>query len=90
MKKSWYSYVRSHDLVNRIYDMMIELRILKQDDININIKKILYRRLEDVEYVESIIISFERRNKRYKNNQILFNKVKDLVYELEYLKEFLY
>ena len=71
--------------------MMMELQLLKKEDTNdIDVKRILCQRLEDVDYVESLAKCFERRMKNYQSNRKMFIKLRDLVYELEYLKQFLY
>ncbi len=53
------------------------------------IKKFFNQRLEDVEYVESLAKYFERKIRKYKNNPDVRCNLVDLVYDLDYLKQYL-
>lgn len=53
------------------------------------IKKFFNQRLEDVEYVESLAKYFDRKIRNYKNNPDVRCNLIDLVYDLDYLKQYL-
>lgn len=53
------------------------------------IKKFFKQRLEDVEYVESLAKYFEGKKRKYKNNPDVRCNLTDLVYDLDYLKQYL-
>ena len=84
------SFIKSHNLINRIYDMLYYFGVLKNQN---NMKKvILYfkKKLEDIEYVETLAKYFEIKIKKSKNNIELRCNLIDLVYDLDYLKQYLY
>ena len=87
--KRIHSFIRSHNLVNRIYNMMIFFHVLKNDETKTNVKKFLNMRLEDAVYVEDLIVYFERKKCKNKKNIDLYCNLKDLIYDLEYLKQYL-
>jgi len=53
------------------------------------IKKFFHKRLEDVEYVESLAKYFEKRRRGFKNNPDVLCNLNDLIYDLDYLKQYL-
>lgn len=82
-------YIRSHSLAKRIYDFLVMFGSIKNKDNEYNIKKFFAMRLEDAEYVESLANYFEQKIRKYKKNKELRYQLQDLVYELNYLKEYL-
>lgn len=89
MKKDFYAFIKSHNLVNRIYDMVFYFGLIKNPKDEKNIKKFFLQRLEDVEYVESLAKYFEKKIPKSKKNHDLKCNLNDLVYDLDYLKQYL-
>ena len=89
MKKGFNAFIRSHNLVDRIYDMIFYLGIVKNNKNKEVIKRFLRQRLEDVAYVESLAQYFEKRKLKYKNNIELRYNLQELIYDLDYLKQYL-
>ena len=88
-KKAFHSFVRSHNLVNRIYDMDYYFGVIKNPNNSENIKKFFLKRLEDVEYVESLAKYFEKKLRTHRKNIDLRCNLQDLIYDLDYLKQYL-
>lgn len=89
MNKGFYAFKRSHNLVNRIYDMLIFFGTIKRQSDERTIKNFFNQRLEDVEYVETLANFFERKARKYKNNPDVRCNLTDLIYDLDYLKQYL-
>ena len=88
-RKEFYAFIRSHNLLNRIYDMVCYFGLIKNLDNSHNIKKCFLRNLEDIVYVETLAKFFEKKlTKNYKNVELRCN-LKDLIYDLDYLKQYL-
>ncbi len=89
MKSDFYRFIKSHNLVNRIYDMVFYFGLIKNPSNENNIKKFFFQRLEDVEYVESLAKYFEKKISKNRKNYDLQCNLTDLVYDLDYLKQYL-
>lgn len=89
MNKDLRRFIRSHNLVNRIYDMLFYLKVLKNSDNEINTKKFFYYRLEDVAYVESLAKFFENKLRKYRKIPNVRCNLIDLIQDLDYLKQYL-
>lgn len=89
MNKDLRRFIRSHNLVNRIYDMLFYLKVLKNSDNEINTKKFFYYRLEDVAYVESLAKFFEIKLRKYRKIPDVRCNLIDLIRDLDYLKQYL-
>ncbi len=89
MKKDSYAFIKSHNLVNRIYDMINYLGIVKNPNNDKNIKKFIRLKLQNIEYVESLAKYFEKKLKKNKNDVELRCNLQDLIYDLDYLKLYL-
>lgn len=89
MNKDLRRFIRSHNLVNRIYDMLFYFKVLKNNDNEINTKKFFYYSLEDVAYVESLAKYFEEKLKKYKKIPDIRCNLIDLIHDLNYLKQYL-
>lgn len=89
MKADFDRFVKSHNLVNRIYDMVFYFGMIKNSKDEENIKKFFSQRLEDVEYVESLAKYFEKKRTKNKKNHDLQCNLNDLIYDLDYLKQYL-
>lgn len=82
-------FINSHNLINRIYDMVLYFGIIKSENREFYIKKFFSQRLEQVEYVETLAKYFENRIKTSQQNIELKYNLKELVYDLNYLKQYL-
>lgn len=82
-------FINSHNLVNRIYDMVFYFGVVKSENREFYIKKFFSQRLEKIEYVESLAKYFENKIKTSQQNIELKYNLKELVYDLNYLKQYL-
>lgn len=83
-------YVRSHNLVNRIYDMLYYFKVIKKDNQSEKqVKKFFNQRLEDVTYVETLAKYFESKLRKNKKNHEVRCNLLDLINDLNYLKQYL-
>ncbi len=89
-KKNWHSFVVSHQLVNRVYDMLEYFNFFKSHtESELVLKKKINSKMSDIYYIENLAYYFERKLKRhYKNVEIRCNLV-DLLYDLDHLKQYL-
>lgn len=89
MQKKANSFITSHNLVNRIYDMVFYFGVVKDSASEKVVKKFFRESLLKVEHVESLAKYFEKRlEKNYKNIELRYN-LKDLISDLNYLKQYL-
>lgn len=90
MRKNWHSFVKSHNLVNRIYDMLDYLDFFKEKNIDADSIKIgIKKRLNSKYYVETLAKYFDDKKRRNKNNIELRCNLNDLINDLDYLKQYL-
>ena len=89
MDKDLYRYITSHNLVNRIYDMVFYFGLIKNPENESNIKKFFKVSLKDIEYVESLAKYFDNKMRYSKKNIELWCNLRDLVYDLDYVKQYL-
>ena len=89
-KKTCYSFIKSHNLVNRVYDMLNFYKLFDgKNETKEYIKDKLNTNLYDIYYVESLSKYFEDRRKITKNNITLKYNLLDLTTDLDYLKQYL-
>lgn len=69
--------------------MVFYFGIIKNPENEEVIKKFFIQRLEDSEYVETLAKYFEGKLRKNKNNIDLRCNLQDLIYDLEYLKQYL-
>lgn len=88
-KKTWHSFVKSHNLVNRIYDMLDYFHCFDHTaDVELA-KKEVKRKIQSIYYVETLAKYFEdKKNKHQKNIELRCNLV-DLINDLDFLKQYL-
>lgn len=89
MNKDFYRFIKSHNLTNRIYDMLLYFGTIKNENNEKNIKKFFFQRLQDVEYVESLAKYFEEKLRKYKKIPDIRCNLLDLINDLNYLKQYL-
>ena len=88
--KNWYYYVKSRNLINRIYDMLeyfhyFDYESWDEKDIRKNLKE----NINDICFVETIIKYLEEKLKRNKKKVELRCNLSDLINDLDYLKQYL-
>lgn len=88
-RKTWYSFVKSHNLVNRIYDMVYYFGIIKNPENEKVIKKFFRMRLQEIDYVETLAQYFEKKLTKYRRNFEIRANLTDLIYDLNTLKQYL-
>lgn len=87
-KKSAYSFIKAHNLINRIYDMFNYLNLIHINTRDIVLNE-LKNSLHDIYYIETLAKYFEDvKNKNKKNIELNCN-LKDLINDLNYLKQYL-
>ena len=88
-KKTWHSFVKNHNLVNRIYDMLDYFHCFDHtSDVELA-KKEVKRKIQSIYYVETLAKYFEdKKNKHQKNIELRCNLV-DLINDLDFLKQYL-
>lgn len=87
-KKTWHSFVKSHNLVNRIYDMLDYFHCFDNEDVEFA-KKEIGRKIQSIYYVETLAKYLEdKKNKHIKNIELRCNLI-DLINDLDYLKQYL-
>lgn len=89
MNRDFYRFIKSHNLPNRIYDMLLYFGTIKNENNEKNIKKFFFQRLQDVEYVESLAKYFEEKLRNYKKIPDIRCNLLDLINDLNYLKQYL-
>ena len=89
-KTNWHSYAKSHNLVNRIYDMLNYFELFKDyKDSEKQLKKQIHNKIRSFYYIENLAKYFEDKlNKNQKNVEIRIN-LTDLLYDLDHLKQYL-
>lgn len=83
------SFIKSHNLINRVYDMMFYFELIKNPEKENNYKNFLSKQLNNIEYVESLANFFDKKLRKNKNNIELKCNLIDLIYDLDYLKQYL-
>lgn len=88
MEKNANSFIKSHNLINRVYDMVYYLGVITEPTNDELFKSFFKKRLLEVEYVESLAKYFEKKlTKSYDNVELKCN-LKDLIYDLNILKQY--
>ena len=83
-------YIKSHNLVNRCYDMLSYYNAFKHQNLpSKEIKKNIYKNLQEIEIVETYAKYFNMKFKNTKNKVELKCNLKDLVNDLNYLKQYI-
>ena len=89
MQNNYINFIKSHNLVNRIYDMLFYFGTLKDEKNENTVKKFFVKKLDDIEYVETLAKYFERKLKQYKDKVEIKCNLLDLINDLNYLKQYL-
>ncbi len=89
MKQEFKKFIESHNLVNRIYDMICYFNIIKSENREEVVKRFFKQRLGDISYVESLAKYFENKlNIKNINIELKYN-LQELIYDLNYLKQYM-
>lgn len=88
MRKNVYNFIKSHNLLNRVFDMIYYYKVIKDLKYKENTKKWLFQKLKDIDYVESLAKYFELKLSKEKNIEVCCN-LKDLINDLNFLKQYL-
>ena len=83
------NYIKRHNLVNRIYDMVLYFNVVKNNNNEKQIKAFFLQNLKEVDYVETLAKYFENKMYKCRKNIDLKLNLEDLVNDLNYLKQFL-
>ena len=89
MKKDLNGFIKSHSLVNRIYDMVFFYGLIKNPNNEKAVKRFFKNGLADIEYVETLAKYFESKKRYEKKNVELWFNLRDLIYDLDYVKQYL-
>jgi hypothetical protein len=89
-RKTWHSYAKSHNLVNRIYDMLDYFGLFNDHKENEKkLKKQIYSKMGSFYYIENLAKYFDEKLKRNQKNIEIRCNLKDLLYDLDILKQYL-
>lgn len=91
MKKStWYSYVKRKNLINRIYDMLNYFKLFENEEYN-GCDAILYinKNINNQLFIETLQKYLCSKYNKNKTKIELRCNLKDLITDLDYLKQFL-
>lgn len=86
--KNWHSFVKSHNLCNRVYDMLDFFNCFKDNDVEIA-KKEIKKKMQNIYYVETLAKFFEEKKEKNKKNIELRCNLIDLITDLDFLKQYL-
>ena len=84
-----YKFVKSKDLVNRIYNMVVYFEIIKDLNHEDIIKIFFHNSLCDIAYIESLAKYFETKRLKYKSNIEVLCNLNELIDDLNSLKQYL-
>lgn len=89
-KKNWYYYVKSRNIINRVYDMLeyfnyFDCEFWNKDDVRNYLKK----NINDICFVETIIKYLDDKLKKNRKKVELRCNISDLINDLDYLKQYL-
>lgn len=88
-KRTWYSYVKSRNLINRIYDMLEYFNFFDEFWDKQDVRDYLKNNIKDICFVETLIKYFEDKLKRNRKKVELKCNLSDLINDLDYLKQYL-
>ena len=88
--KKYRKFIKTHNLISRVYDMLHFFNDYKFNKIASNkIKSNIGRMLVNIESVESLAKYFESKLKIDANNIELKYNINNLIIDLDYLKQYL-
>ena len=88
--KAYEDFIRSHNLVNRLYNMSHFFNLDEDDEERMQIiKKFFKHNLGNAEYVELLAKYLDDKRLRCTKNIELYFNLKELIDDLNYLKQYL-
>ncbi len=88
--KVYEEFIRTHNLVNRLYDMSNYFNLNKNNKEKSKvIKRFFHYNLGNIEYVELLAKYFDEKKQKCKNNVELYCNLKELINDLNYLKQYI-
>lgn len=89
-RKNWHTFAKSHNLVNRIYNMLDYLNFFEnRTESKREIKKNIYDKIRSFYYVESLAKYFEEELKKHQKDVEIRCNLVDLIHDLDFLKQYL-
>lgn len=89
-RKNWYSYLKSRNLINRIYDMLEYFNFFdKEKWSKQEIRTYLKTNISDICFVETLIKYFDDKLQHNKKKVEVRCNLHDLINDLDYLKQYL-
>lgn len=89
-KQTAYSFIKSHNLIMRVCDMLLYLGVFDEEQNLDNLFSKMEVNLYKMDYVETLAKYFEKQLKMNYKNIELRCSLKDLIYDLNSLKLYLY
>lgn len=87
--KNWHNYAKSHNLFNRVIDMLEFFEFFdKTEDVKYAKRKVKDK-MQSLYFVESLCYFFEKRLKQNMKNEEIRCNLYDLISDLNYLKQYL-
>lgn len=89
-KRTWYSFIKSHNLVNRVYDMLDYFNFFDKETKDVESMKLeIENKIRSIYYVETLAKYFDDQKRKNKKNIELKCNLIDLIDDLDYLKQYL-
>jgi len=87
-KKTWHSYAKSRNIVNRVYDILDYFNFFTESKNKAQILRDIKLKIQDVFFLETLLKFLDDKLKRnQKNVEVRVNLV-DLIYDLNTLKQY--
>lgn len=87
-RKNVHSFIKSHNLVNRIYDMLDYFDFFDNNNEYI-VKAEIKTKIQNIYYIETMAKFFEEKKLKSNGNIELKCNLNDLINDLNYLKQYL-
>lgn len=88
--RTWQSYARRKNLLNRFYNMLNYFDYFNINDLDEkDAKRLLVRKMNDIYFLETFAKFLEQELKKNKNKIELKCNIKDLIDDINYLKQYL-
>lgn len=84
------NYVKKHDIVNRVYNMLEFYELIDESFHKKTLRNSIEKKiLTDIEFVETLASFFYKKSKNKNNNIDLQINIIKLINDLDYLKQYL-
>lgn len=88
MRKEINSFIKSHNLPTKIYEMLIYFHAIDKKTNKNKIKISINKNLHDIEFIETLASYFEKELKKKHNVEVRCN-LKNIIDELNFAKQYL-